>query len=51
MLDDYPKSLDMIRQEVGISGLTYPEMMELLIKLCVKGMAEQMPGGNVYRRK
>lgn len=51
VLDDYPKSLDMIRQEVGISGLTYPEMMELLIKLCVKGMAEQMPGGNVYRRK
>ena len=51
VLDDYPKSLDTIRQEVSISGLTYPEMMELLIKLCVKGMAEQMPGGNVYRRK
>lgn len=66
VLDDYPKSLETIRQELNRerketsgydkdtekkSELTYPEVMELLIKLCVKGAAEQMPGSNVYRKR
>lgn len=66
VLDDYPKSLENIRQDLNRerkedtgqdegteknSELTYPEVMELLIKLCVKGAAEQMPGSNVYRKR
>ena len=49
ILDDYPKSMETIRRELP-PEITYPELMELLVKLCVKGVAEQLPGGNIYRR-
>ncbi len=56
ILDDYPKSLEAIFQEVRrkqkkMPDISYPELMELLIKLCVKGAAEQLPGSNIYRRR
>lgn len=56
ILDDYPKSLEAICQEVRrkqkkMPDISYPELMELLIKLCVKGAAEQLPGSNIYRRR
>ena len=54
LLDVYPKSLDMIWEEInhfGNSGMTILEVMNCLVKLCMKELAEQVQGANVYKIK
>lgn len=54
LLDVYPKSLDAIWDELNrfeYSGMTMPEVMQCLVGLCVKEIAQQVQGANVYKIK
>jgi len=54
LLDEYPKSLDVIWEELnhfGNSGMTILEVMHCLVGLCMKDVAQQVQGSNVYKIK
>lgn len=48
-LDFYPQSIEQIREKLG-GGLSYPQALQILMRLCLKGAAQQA-GPGYFQKK